>query len=406
MDQCMSRPGQKGHASYGLIIYRKGNILCDSLLICYPSQLNGNNTIDGTITSIPYRLRAKKNNVTKECEQKQKDFCNYPKNKHLCSVGHPASIIWHGIMISSEYLNEIKAFNINISLSITDQTYTLNNFSLLNIEFGRKEDIFTRLYPLQIIGVKDKLKYKKLEEHKFDDDLVEEFMANIEKGAYLHKYAGIWTLGLDMLPSSAQRFLHLFVYRGCACKVEAWFKNPTTKGSMLPKTSDPVEGKFTVKDCLERSTDQKHSLGNINKEEKKVNFALWSGNKGESGRIEILDDYENAVLGIYFYQNTINFRNAGNGTWREKYLDTDFLVAGTLMNVTIYLSKYSASISLNSEITKYFNNTFWPLNWWNGRFMKQTKIAKIKIKGDFITITPVFINYLDEVNGTKVGFIL
>jgi len=27
------------------------------LLICYPSQLNGNNTQNGIIASIPYRLR-------------------------------------------------------------------------------------------------------------------------------------------------------------------------------------------------------------------------------------------------------------------------------------------------------------------------------------------------------------
>jgi len=70
--------------------------------------------------------------------------------------------------------------------------------------------------------VKGKLKYKKLQEQIFDEDISKEFLSKVDNGAYLHKYAGIWTLGVDLLPSGDQQLLNLFVYRGCACKVEAW----------------------------------------------------------------------------------------------------------------------------------------------------------------------------------------
>ncbi|CAK5113960.1 unnamed protein product [Meloidogyne enterolobii] len=56
-DQCMLRPGQKEHGSYGIIFSRTPGFLCDNLLICYPSQLVGNNTSNGLIASIPHRLR-------------------------------------------------------------------------------------------------------------------------------------------------------------------------------------------------------------------------------------------------------------------------------------------------------------------------------------------------------------
>ena len=41
-------------------------------------------------------------------------------------------------------------------------------------------------------------------------------------GAYLLNYAGIWTLGIDLLPTVAKQNIHLFVYRGCYCSMKAW----------------------------------------------------------------------------------------------------------------------------------------------------------------------------------------
>uniref|UniRef100_A0A1I8BEP3 Uncharacterized protein n=1 Tax=Meloidogyne hapla TaxID=6305 RepID=A0A1I8BEP3_MELHA len=126
MDQCMLRPDQKEHGSFGLIFFRPDFYLCDKLLICYPSQLVGNNTRNGIIASIPYRLReSKPNNITKQCEEKRQEFCNEAKNKHLCSLGQPASTILHGIMLTTEYLtlDQTEVYVTTISLSITKKKF-------------------------------------------------------------------------------------------------------------------------------------------------------------------------------------------------------------------------------------------------------------------------------------------
>nr|CAD2180713.1 unnamed protein product [Meloidogyne enterolobii] len=153
-DQCMLRQGQKEYVSYGLIFSRDVLYLCDELLLCYPSQLNGNNTRNGIITSIPYRLReGKNNNTTFKCEQKRKEFCAETKNRHLCSVGQPASTLWHGIMLKTEYKtvfqnksHRFAHFVTTISLSITKQKYEIYNTEIINIEFGRESDLFTKVY--------------------------------------------------------------------------------------------------------------------------------------------------------------------------------------------------------------------------------------------------------------------
>uniref|UniRef100_A0A915P3F3 Galectin n=1 Tax=Meloidogyne floridensis TaxID=298350 RepID=A0A915P3F3_9BILA len=173
----------------------------------------------------------------------------------------------------------------------------------------------------------------------------------------------------------------------------------------MPTKSQRVNRTLPDKDCLERYTNQKHYLGNINKEWKKVTFIIWSGNKGRSGSIEILNKKGAVVLGINFKKNTVEFKNNHEGKWRNTNFDIDnFLTSGALMNVTIYLNKYSASISLNSkEINKFYNNTFWPSNWWTGRFMMKDK-PMLRIKGDFLTVTPVLIDKFNKVNGTKLPY--
>nr|CAD2154766.1 unnamed protein product [Meloidogyne enterolobii] len=152
-DQCMIRPGQKVHGSYGLIFKRQYFYLCDELLICYPSQLVSNNTHTGIITSIPYRLReAKANNVTKQCEQRRKEFCENYQNYHLCSLGKPASTVWHGIKLKTEYITKVEnkthnnsVFVTTISLSITKQKYEIIDTVKLIIKFGSPKDIITNI---------------------------------------------------------------------------------------------------------------------------------------------------------------------------------------------------------------------------------------------------------------------
>ncbi|KAF7633178.1 hypothetical protein Mgra_00007457 [Meloidogyne graminicola] len=117
----MLRPGQIEHNSYGFIFQRPEDLLCDELLICYPSQLSGNNTLNGTIRQIPYRLRDKKKNiVNKKCEEKRKEFC---KKGGDCLLGKPGSILWHGILVKSEYVESTEIFITTIALSITNKTF-------------------------------------------------------------------------------------------------------------------------------------------------------------------------------------------------------------------------------------------------------------------------------------------
>jgi len=87
------------------------------------------------------------------------------------------------------------------------------------------------------------------------------------------------------------------------------FKSPTTPASLMPTKSERVDRTLPDKDCLERYTNQKHYLGNINKDWKKVTFIIWSGNKGKSGSIEILNKKGVVVLGINFKKNTVEFKN-------------------------------------------------------------------------------------------------
>ncbi|KAF7627097.1 hypothetical protein Mgra_00009639, partial [Meloidogyne graminicola] len=107
MDQCMLQPEQEEIGSYGLIFEKPNGYLCDEILICYPSQLVRNSS-NGMISAILYRLRkARKTNVTIQCENKREEFCNKLENKDECRAGQPGSIVWHGIKIKTEY-NEYK----------------------------------------------------------------------------------------------------------------------------------------------------------------------------------------------------------------------------------------------------------------------------------------------------------
>uniref|UniRef100_A0A1I8C2E6 Galectin domain-containing protein n=1 Tax=Meloidogyne hapla TaxID=6305 RepID=A0A1I8C2E6_MELHA len=369
-DQCMLRPGQKEHGSYGLIFFRPNFYLCDKLLICYPSQLSGNNTRNGIIASIPYRLRDYEQNiVTNSCEVKRKEFCDNAKNKHLCSLGQPASTIWHGIMLSTEYFYNVRVFVTTILLSISKQ----------------------KLY--------FQLKYEKTKIILGDDYLfAHEYLSNITKGLYLHKYSGLWTLGLDMLPSEAQRYLHLFVYRDCGCTINVWFKNPTTPDSLIPKSPNISQtiGKgllFKDKDCTKRYTNKSiHELGTIEDGEKIVRFALWTGNEGKEGTIELFDSKDDALLKIHFNGYLIEFDHHGDK--RNKEFSKNLLSIGARIDITIRLSKYYVWALFQSDVFDNFVEKFWPKEWWKGNFLFKSEV-KMSIFGDFLMVTPLFIQTLE-----------
>uniref|UniRef100_A0A1I8C144 Galectin domain-containing protein n=1 Tax=Meloidogyne hapla TaxID=6305 RepID=A0A1I8C144_MELHA len=401
LDQCMLRPGQQHHGSFGFIFERPGTLLCDELLICYPGQLSGNNTLNGMITTIPYRLGKHAENPIKVlCAGKRAEFCK----KGACSVGNPASHIWHGIKLSSVYekhpeYNE-SIFITNIKLSFTDKEYLLNKTSLFAIELGNKDHFAShvremhkknsKFVPGKIINMTDGRK------------LSEKFFAHVDIGAYLHNYTGIWTIGLDLLPTSGQRNLHLFVYKGCACGMEAWFKKPTTPSSLIPKTnyiSTPGEGKgklFNDKDCTRRHTNStKYNLGNITDQELLINFTLWSGREGKNGTIELFSG-RRSILKLFANAKVIS--HTFNGKLIRKISQpVDLLTIGATMVLTIRVTKYYVWIGFSSDVwgPEFYVYRFWQEKWWEGKLFKGSN-NKLKISGDFLTVTPVIIRKLNN----------
>ena len=55
-----------------------------------------------------------------------------------------------------------------------------------------------------------------------DDELRDAYHQHMGSGAFLYKYAGLWMLALDVLPTEAEDQLELYTYRGCRCPLEAY----------------------------------------------------------------------------------------------------------------------------------------------------------------------------------------
>nr|CAD2182684.1 unnamed protein product [Meloidogyne enterolobii] len=393
-DQCMLRQGQKKLGSYGLIFERPFFYLCDELLICYPSQLIGNNRRNGIVTTVPYRLReAKKNNVTLQCEQRRKEFCNEEKNKNLCKIGQPGSTIWHGILIKTENKNQTLSnspiFVTTILLSITKQKYEIKDTLKFYMKFGRMEDIFTR-----VILNNDTLKSKQVFLGS-DKNLLKEYLSKVDKGASLHKYVGLWALGLDLLPTLEEQHLHLFVYRGCACSINVWFKTPTIPESTKPEITPRLETGY--KNCSAKYPDNTYELGNLKDEEKIIKFSIRAINNGSSAAFAFFNAAD-MFLEINFRGREIIFYSYMHNKIPKpisKFIDSNLLDFGTSIDLTIRISNYYVWILFESNVFVKFIKKLWPDDWWNGKFLNKTKL-KILISGDFILAAPIFIRVIDE----------
>ncbi|KAF7633419.1 Galectin domain-containing protein [Meloidogyne graminicola] len=317
-DQCMRRPGQEEIGSYGLVFKRKRGYLCDTILICYPSQLLANNTLDGIITPIPYRLNI------------------------ICMIHH------------SLILNLARR-----------KTYLLES---KNVTFP-------------------------------DEDLVNEYLSKVGKGAFLYKYTGLWALGLDLLPTPAQHFLHLFVYIGCGCPTDVWvrklFKTPTISSSLVPKRPADV---LTVKDrdCKKRYTNHsKFSLGNITDDNNKLlNFTLWTDKNVEHETTVKLIAKGGTMFVVYIYPDRIILRSSAKEV-REKSMSN----IEAIVDITIVLNKYYSWIKVNRKaINDSFVKKIWPKNWWVGRKLLDVEMI---INGDVILVSPINVRVMSEEEVTK-----
>ncbi|KAL7075523.1 hypothetical protein ACQ4LE_005328, partial [Meloidogyne hapla] len=344
MDQCMLRPSQTKLGSFALKFEWENLLTCNNgILICYPSQLVGTNTINGTIPSIPYRLRiSRQNNITKQCESKRKEFCK-ENNFASCNETH-----WHGIFVQT-----VK-FKIIVSLSITNKIYDFNpmNFSL---QFGRKEDIFTRIFLYNTSK-------GTLKEEKEDDLLRDEYISNIHKGAYLHKYSGLWSLGFDLLPTSSQRILHLFVYRSCGCAIKAFFIKPTTKQSLQKFTKKSIH----EKNCQKLFTNETiQDVGEISKNiiGKMITFSILTANDGKIAKFILIKSKKNNIIEITLNKTSINFGPYSNyyGKWnnRTNQLNKKIFADNNRIDFIILIQRYCISIEFTSGNWSLIN-LFWP----------------------------------------------
>jgi hypothetical protein len=54
-------------------------------------------------------------------------------------------------------------------------------------------------------------------------DLQKAYLANVQTGANLNRYRGLWMLAYDMMPYfESTDTLKLYVYRACNCTMDAW----------------------------------------------------------------------------------------------------------------------------------------------------------------------------------------
>nr|CAD2189767.1 unnamed protein product [Meloidogyne enterolobii] len=94
----------------------------------------------------------------------------------------------------------------------------------------------------------------------------------------------LWALGLDLLPTSTERNLHLFVYKGCACSINVG-SNPQhitriIKAKNYTRAAD-------LHKIVQRniSNNTIYELGNLKDGEKIVKFSIWASKNGSHGAI-------------------------------------------------------------------------------------------------------------------------
>uniref|UniRef100_A0A1I8BIC5 Galectin domain-containing protein n=1 Tax=Meloidogyne hapla TaxID=6305 RepID=A0A1I8BIC5_MELHA len=346
-DQCMLRPEQKKHGTYSLEFFLDTLFICEpeGFLICYPSQLIKENNKNGTIASIPYRLSSKKNKITEECENKRQEYCNDKKSK-ICSPGNVAYSRWHGIFVKTE----------------------------------------------QKDGNKSKIKGKEIKIK--EENLQKEFISNINKGAYLYKYIGLWALGLDLLPNVAQKYIHLFIYRGCSCAIQARLTTPITVETPFQNNLNTTQEKH----CLKRQTNKTFKLGKVF--EKAIFFYIMTDKEGNKGKMELnlINKKDSIIVEINSTEIIWKTKNI-EGIWTSPTfkLPSKLIQGNINAGITILIQKHYLWILLKFENNYFALNKFWPNKWWEKEYQFNENIeADLFINGDFIPISVISVGHIDN----------
>ncbi|KAL3112188.1 hypothetical protein niasHT_012157 [Heterodera trifolii] len=231
--------------------------------------------------------------------------------------------IWHGVYLYTERTNGARHIMLELSFSSEKYNFGPNRRQISIPFFGNQSEL---------VG------YGGDALQEFDDaSLGTSFIQNIQEGAFLKDFVGLWTLGRDMMspPSAAtgaQQSVVLYFYRSCSCSMEAWFTRPTD--TEMPANREAIS--VGTADCA-KTVD------------KMIPFEY--NEKGE----------------FAFTINGITDENAVNISVQ---LLQEARAGSNKLKLTIELHTYSFSIQINDtqllgEDKKL--KQFWPTNeWWNG----------------------------------------
>ncbi|KAF7636313.1 hypothetical protein Mgra_00004300, partial [Meloidogyne graminicola] len=369
-DQCIERQEYNYVESYSLHFHNNKGYSCskDGLIICFPSQLDGKNKQSGSTSTIQYRiLNLNKNTITEICETYRQKLCKKEKNN-----GGPGDSIWHGIQIKTNKSNEN---SIILGLSVTNRKYIIGNKEKFFIKFGSRENVFSEL----VIGSNEE--NNKI--NKIDELLRKEFLEKARLGAYLLNYTGIWTLGIDLLPTLAKQKIHLFVYRGCGCSIDAWFKRPYNN---LP--SSPSFIGIGSKQCPAKHIENKIIKLNGFNIKKSIIIKFTTDKYAKRAEFSLQSNDGTNMLDIYINNNSILFGPGdAEGHWYPSKISLsekeNLLEDGKEIKITIQAFKYHIIILINNKTI----STFWSFFWW--KQMPYNLINNLAIAGDFALLRPI-----------------
>uniref|UniRef100_A0A914HLA9 Galectin domain-containing protein n=1 Tax=Globodera rostochiensis TaxID=31243 RepID=A0A914HLA9_GLORO len=361
---CMKNPE---HAkTFGLSFRLPTDGQCDDgLLICYPSTLHGIIGGDGpNIAAVKGQFKVgnkKYNNVTRDCA------------KHWKNDGKDSGSVWHGIFLYTKRVDGKRHTMMNMSISSKEYDFGLNRRQF-SIHFGNQSKFLT--YPT--VGN---------EQHVsgIDDEFIGiSFLEDVQKGAFLREYVGLWMLGLDMLAPSLQLNINLFIYRGCNCTMEAWFTQPTD--SEAPIDREIAAGSVN---CI-KTINGTAQLGNIGKGESAVNIMGLTDKKADNIVVELLRssaDKDDKSL--------ISF-----SLWGHKTPELTLDGKGSKQKFQILIHGYSFTIWINGKILG--EQRYWPAGWWNGI----NGNVKVKLTGQMMLLEdPSLDKISDELDSIVLPFV-
>uniref|UniRef100_A0A914H508 Galectin domain-containing protein n=1 Tax=Globodera rostochiensis TaxID=31243 RepID=A0A914H508_GLORO len=244
LQQCMPPyPGNNINA-YGLEfrLPRDAGHCDDGILICYPSTLGS--TSHGFIMSDQYRIP--NNEHTLFLEECKKFDAKKTRRIH-----------WRGIKVyTMPPINGTRTHQIMLEASIASRPYNFGDVHRISLHFGDQDHLFT---------------YATIENGKqayADDELLREaFLVQVLHGARIKNYAGLWVLGLDMLPWTKVNKIELYINRSCTCTMEAWFIQPTDSVAQIVEPKVPKAGS---KECPAMNTNGTFTIALIKEVEQAI----------------------------------------------------------------------------------------------------------------------------------------